>query len=74
MINRSQRAIHSTTDPIEKLRLLCLSRGANGILGLARYIINTIINDIDNTNIKIYIYSIIISTISVAFNFYFYLN
>ncbi|KAK0073573.1 hypothetical protein PV326_013280 [Microctonus aethiopoides] len=35
MINRSQRAIHSTTDPIEKLRLLCLSRGANGILGLA---------------------------------------
>ncbi|KAK0176408.1 hypothetical protein PV328_000547 [Microctonus aethiopoides] len=36
MINRSQRAIHSTTDPIEKLRLLCLSRGANGILGLAR--------------------------------------
>ncbi|XP_043478486.1 calcyphosin-like protein isoform X2 [Leptopilina heterotoma] len=36
MINKSQRAIFSATDSIEKLRLLCLSRGANGILGLGR--------------------------------------
>ncbi|KAL0121919.1 hypothetical protein PUN28_007010 [Cardiocondyla obscurior] len=36
MINKSQRAVHTTTDSIEKLRLLCLSRGASGILGLGR--------------------------------------
>ncbi|XP_034947162.1 calcyphosin-like protein [Chelonus insularis] len=36
MINRAQRALHTATDSIEKLRLLCLARGANGVLGLGR--------------------------------------
>jgi calcyphosin len=38
MVNRSRRALQSgkMTDSIEKLRLMCLSRGASGILGLGR--------------------------------------
>ncbi|XP_043796790.1 calcyphosin-like protein [Apis laboriosa] len=36
MIYKAQQALQSTTDSIEKLRLLCLARGANGILGLGR--------------------------------------
>ncbi|CAK1552874.1 unnamed protein product [Leptosia nina] len=36
LIQKSTRALSSTTDPMEKLRLLCLSRGAVGILGLGR--------------------------------------
>ena len=39
MVNKSRRelqALGSTNDPIKRLRLLCLSRGASGILGLGR--------------------------------------
>lgn len=38
LINKSQRALDDGRDkePIEKLRLLCLARGACGIFGLGR--------------------------------------
>lgn len=39
MANKSKRELQATgtsCDPIKKLRLLCLSRGATGILGLGR--------------------------------------
>lgn len=38
LINKCQRALDDGTekDPIEKLRLLCLARGATGIIGLGR--------------------------------------
>ncbi|XP_037299433.1 calcyphosin-like protein isoform X3 [Manduca sexta] len=36
LMKNSERALAAATDPLEKLRLMCLSRGASGILGLGR--------------------------------------
>lgn len=39
LVNKSRRALVNgkNKNPIEKLRLLCLARGASGIYGLGRY-------------------------------------
>ena len=37
MKQKASQAIAKTTDPIEKLRLKCLARGASGIKGIGRY-------------------------------------
>ncbi|XP_069676155.1 calcyphosin-like protein isoform X2 [Periplaneta americana] len=40
LINKSRRQVVMAKEPLEKLRALCLSRGATGILGLGRFFRN----------------------------------
>ncbi|VVD04093.1 unnamed protein product [Leptidea sinapis] len=35
LMQKSHRALNNTSDPLDRLRLMCLSRGSGGIMGLA---------------------------------------
>ncbi|CAH0407894.1 unnamed protein product [Chilo suppressalis] len=47
LMQKSARAMQNATDPLEKLRLLCLSRGACGIMRLGRFLRKI---DVDDSN------------------------
>ena len=44
MAMKAQKQLKSTSNPIEKLRLQCLSRGSSGIKGLGRYTVLSLLS------------------------------
>ena len=38
MMANAKRRLAQVNDPVEKLRLMCLSRGVSGIMGMGKYV------------------------------------